>query len=52
MKLFQSYVIETDGTKRPMTKEEWRDLQFRLAIVPLMLPIVLFILLFKKFAKE
>jgi hypothetical protein len=52
MKLFQSYVIETDGTKRPMTKEEFRDLQFKSSIVPLMLPIALFILLFNKLFKH
>ena len=34
MKLFESYVIEADGTKRPMTKQEFREMQERIAIVP------------------
>jgi|GEM_PF-3069121 hypothetical protein len=34
IKLFQSYVIEADGTKRPMTKQEFREMQERIAIVP------------------
>jgi hypothetical protein len=52
MKLFQSYVIESDGTKRPMTKEEHRELRFRLSIVPITLPIALFVLLFNKLFKD
>ena len=46
------YVIEVDGTKRPMTKEEWADWQSRLAVVPLMLPIALFIILINKLFKH
>ena len=47
MNLFQSYVIESDGTKRPMTKEEKMELQLKIAVVPLVLPIALFIWIVK-----
>jgi small neutral amino acid transporter SnatA (MarC family) len=52
MKLSQSYVIEVDGTKRPMSEEESRDLQRTISIVPLAMPFVLVIWLINKIIKH
>lgn len=44
MKFLQSYVIETDGTKRPMTKDEFRNLQKTIAFVPIAISFCVYIL--------